>query len=111
MLNWRGRKRGEERGALLNMSRSAFFVTGRSCFLQNVMFYQFLVQQGPRSFRSDVTVQLRSLFCNFVRDRNVLSWRLLSSCFLVLKEWKKSDSKDVAYEFRPGPTEGTYLLT
>lgn len=94
-------------GALLNMSRSAFFVTGRSCFLQNVMFYQFLVQQGPRSFRSDVTVELRSLFWNSVRDRNVVSCRLLSPCLLVLKEWKKSDSTDVAYEFRPRPTERT----
>ena len=96
---------------LLNMSRSAFFVKGRRCFLQNVMFYLFLVQQGPRSFLSDVTVELRSLFWNSVRDRNAVSWRLLSSCLVVLNEWEKSDSADVAYEFTPGHTEGTYLLT
>jgi hypothetical protein len=108
---WIGEVGREGREALLNTSRSAFFVTGLNCFLQNVMFYQFLVQQGPRSFRSDVTVELLPLFWNSARDRNVVSWRLLSSCLLVLKEWKKSDSTNVAYEFRPGPSEGTYLLT
>jgi len=93
------------------MSLIEFFVTDRSCFLQNAMFYQFLVQKGPRSFRSDVTVELRPLFWNSVWDRKVLSWRLLPSCLLVLKEWRKSDSTEVALEFRPGTTERTYLVT
>jgi hypothetical protein len=81
MLNWSGRKRRSE--SLLNMSSSSF-----SSQAEAVMFYQFLVQRGPRSLRSDVTVELRSLFWNSVRSRNVASWHLLSSYLLVLKERK-----------------------
>jgi hypothetical protein len=109
MLNWRGRKGGSE-CSIKHVSQRIFRhrpeLLPAECDVLSI-----LVQQGPRSFLSDVTVELRSLFANSVRDRNVVSWRLLSSSLLVLKEWKKSDSTDVACEFRPGSTEGTYLIT